>query len=149
LKKVTDSRRKFGSDDGNGNPNHGREAVGCFSSKKSIIDKIFVGLEGLFNFEQGIKWDAPLGLAFGGTHYGRGSREAVEVHGQRFGLGIGLGRLHTIPRRRLHLLYFIGYLFSAHFFGLSTKFGHSIPQPLECEVALRVKFSARDGKHFF
>jgi hypothetical protein len=38
-----------------------------------------------------------------------------------------------MPCRRLHLLYFIGYVFSAHFFGLSTKFGHSIPQPLDLD----------------
>ena len=38
-------------------------------------------------FEQGIKWDAPLGLDF----------------------GLGLWRLHTMPGRRLQLLYFIGY----------------------------------------
>jgi hypothetical protein len=39
--------------------------------------------------------------------------------------GFGLWRLHTMLARRLHLLYFIGYVFSTHFFGLSTKFGHS------------------------
>ena len=43
--------------------------------------------------------------------------------------GLGLWRLHTMPGRRLHFLYFIGYVFSAHFFRLSAKFGHSIPRP--------------------
>jgi hypothetical protein len=38
-------------------------------------------------FEQGIKWHAPLSLD----------------------VGLGLWRLHTVPGRRLHLLYFIGY----------------------------------------
>jgi hypothetical protein len=47
--------------------------------------------------------------------------------------GLGLWRLHTMPGRRLHLLYFIGYIFSAHFFGLSTKFGHSITRPLDLD----------------
>jgi hypothetical protein len=60
-------------------------------------------------FGQGIKWDAPLGVDF----------------------DLGLWRLHIMPGRRLHFLYFIGYTFSAHFFGLSTKCGHSIPWPLD------------------
>jgi hypothetical protein len=47
--------------------------------------------------------------------------------------GLGLWRLHTMPSRRLHLLHCIGYEFSAHFFGLSTKFGHSIPRPLDLD----------------
>jgi hypothetical protein len=38
-----------------------------------------------------------------------------------------------MPSGRLHLLYFIGYVFSAHFFGFSTKFGHSIPWPLDLD----------------
>jgi hypothetical protein len=44
--------------------------------------------------------------------------------------GLGLWRLHTMPGRRLQELYFIGY-FQPFFFGLSTKFGHSIPRPLD------------------
>jgi hypothetical protein len=57
-----------------------------FFMRKSIIDNILaIRLEGYF--EQGIKWDVPLGLGF----------------------GLGLWRLHTMPGQRLHLLYFIGY----------------------------------------
>jgi hypothetical protein len=46
---------------------------------------------------------------------------------------LGLWRPPSMPGRRLHLLYFIGYLLAAHFFGLSTKFGHSIPRPLDLD----------------
>jgi hypothetical protein len=46
---------------------------------------------------------------------------------------LGLWRLHTMPGQMLHLLYFIIYVVSAHFFGLSTKFGHSIPWPLNLD----------------
>jgi len=42
--------------------------------------------------------------------------------------GLGLWRLHTMPGQRLQFLLFY-WLFSTHFFGLSTKFGHSIPRP--------------------
>jgi hypothetical protein len=68
-----------------------------------------VKLEGCFG--QGIKRDAPLGLDF----------------------GVGLWKLHTMRSRRLQFLYFTGYLHLAHFFILSTKFGHSIPQPLDLD----------------
>jgi hypothetical protein len=77
-----------------------------FSFKKSIIDKILaVRLAGFF-------W-------------------AMNEVGCSF--GFGLWRLPTMPGRRLHFLYFIGYLFSAHFFGISAKFGHSIPRPLDLD----------------
>jgi hypothetical protein len=61
-------------------------------------------------FEQGIKWDAPLSL----------------------NVELGLWKLHTIPRSKapLTILY---WLFSTHFFGFSTKFGHSIPRPLDLD----------------
>ena len=38
-----------------------------------------------------------------------------------------------MPGQRLHLLELIGYAFSTHLFGLSTKFGHSIPRPLDLD----------------
>jgi hypothetical protein len=57
-----------------------------------------------------MKWDGPLGLDF----------------------GFGLWRLHNMPAQRLQILYFY-WLFSAHLFGLSTKFGHLIPQPLDLD----------------
>jgi hypothetical protein len=41
--------------------------------------------------------------------------------------------LYLMPSQRHHLLYLISYVFSAHFFGLSTKFGHSIPRPLDLD----------------
>jgi hypothetical protein len=56
-------------------------------------------------FEQGIKLHAPLGLDF----------------------GLGLGGFPIWP---LTVFY---WLFSAHFFGLSTKFGNSIPRPLDLD----------------
>ena len=87
-------------------------------------------------FEQGIKWHASLSLDFG-LDLWRLHTMAVqferpwEFMAKGLDFGLGLWRLHTMPGRRLHLLYFIGYLFSAHFFGLSTKCGHSIPRPLD------------------
>jgi len=59
---VTDSQRKFGLD-GNGNPNYGREAVGFFSLKNQSLTRSWP-LDWRGYFEQGIKWDAPLGLDF-------------------------------------------------------------------------------------
>jgi hypothetical protein len=44
--------------------------------------------------------------------------------------GLGLWKLHTMSSRSLQFLYLIGSIFLAHFFGLSTKFDHSIPRPL-------------------
>jgi hypothetical protein len=60
LKKVTDSQRKFGSDN-TGNPNYGQEAIKFFSLKSQSLTRSWP----LDCFEQGIKWDAPLGLDFG------------------------------------------------------------------------------------
>jgi hypothetical protein len=98
---------------------------------KKIIDKILVvRIEGLVwarnkvacSFEFGL-WAWPLEA----SHYGRPSREAVGVHGQRFRLWAWpLEASHyTRPKAPLTIFY---WLFSAHFFGLSTKFGHSIPR---------------------
>jgi hypothetical protein len=67
---------------------------------------------------------------------------------QKFGLGLWM--LHTNKHRLLvahtskcgwaispakgsTFYNFIGYLFSARFFRLPTKFGHSIPQPLDSD----------------
>jgi hypothetical protein len=69
-------------------------------------------------FEQRIKWHAALSLDF----------------------GLGLWRLHTMPGRRLHLLYFIGYFklislnsqqsLATQSHGLSTwTAGHSVNRP--------------------
>jgi hypothetical protein len=111
LKKAMDSRRKFGLD-GNGNPNYGREAVGFFSLNNQSW---------ACSFEFGL-WAWPLEA----SHFGRPSREAVRVHGQRLDFALGLWRLHTLPSWRLRLLYFIGYVFSAHFFGLSLDSQQSL-----------------------
>jgi hypothetical protein len=46
---------------------------------------------------------------------------------------LSLWRLHTMPGRRLQFLYFIGYVFRAHSFELSTRFGRSIPRPLDLD----------------
>jgi hypothetical protein len=66
------------------------------------------------------------------SHYGRPSREAVGVHGQRFGLWAWpLEASHYAqPKAPLTIFY---WLFSAHLFGLLTKFGHSIPRPLDLD----------------
>ena len=99
---------------------------GFFFIEESIIDNnLAVRLEGLF--EQGIKWDATLGLETQ-TMVERPSvfvffplkLLGVRLEGlfeQRIkwdvplGLdfGLGLWRLHTMLSRRLHSLYFIGY----------------------------------------
>jgi hypothetical protein len=74
--KATDSRRKFGSD-GNGNPNYGREVVGFFSSKKSIIDKtLIIRLEGLFQARNKVECSFGFGLwawPLEASHYERPS----------------------------------------------------------------------------
>jgi hypothetical protein len=95
-------------------------------------------------FGQGIKWDAPLGLDFGlGLWKLRTMTVQVknmwEFMGNGFDIGLGLWRLHTLPGRRLRFLYCIGCVFSAHFFGLSTKCGHSIPWPLDFDNHNSVK----------
>ena len=80
-----------------------------FFIKKSIIDKILaVRLEGLF-------W----------------ARNKV---GCSFGFGLWAWPLeashYARPKAPITIFY---WLFSAHFFGLSTKFGHSIPRPLDLD----------------
>ena len=55
-----------------------------------------------------------------------------EFMARGFDFGLGLSKLHnSMPSRRLQFLDFIGYLFATHFFGLSTKLGHSVPWPLD------------------
>jgi hypothetical protein len=136
LKKATDSRRQFGSD-GNENPNYGREPVGFFSLKNQPLTRYWP-LDWRDYFEQGMKWHAPLSLDFG-LDLWRLHTIAVQVQrpwefmAKGLDFGHGLWKLHTLPSRRLHSLYFIGYVFSTHFFGLSTKFGHSIPRPLNLD----------------
>jgi hypothetical protein len=138
--KATDSWRKFGTD-GNGDPNYGRDRCCRFFHKKikSNIDKILaVRLERLFWAMNKLGcsfffWT--LGLAFGGfTLWPSKSRGCGSSWPKVWTLGLGFRRLHIVPGQRLPLLYFIGYLFSTHFFGLSTKFGHSIPRPLNSDT---------------
>jgi hypothetical protein len=65
-------------------------------------------------FEQGIKWHAPLSLDFG-LGLWRLHSLAVQVErpwefmAKGLDFGLELCGLHTMPGRRLHLLYFIGY----------------------------------------
>jgi hypothetical protein len=90
------------------------------------------------NIGQGIKVDAPLGLVYG---IGLWRLHIITVQVKRLwefmakGLDFGLDfwRLHTMHGRRLQFPYFNDYVFSAHFFGLSTKFGRSIPRPLDLD----------------
>jgi hypothetical protein len=111
-----------------------RLLVLSFVKKNSIIDKILaVRLEGLFWAKN--KMGFPLGSDFG-LGLWRLHTMAVQVERpwdswQTFGLWIRPWRLHIVPGRRLRSLYFTGWLFSAHFFGLSTKLGHSVPWPLD------------------
>jgi hypothetical protein len=142
LKKVTGSCMKLFKLDGNGNPNHTREAVIFFLIEKSIIDKILAvrsyallsarNQVGGCSFGSGL-WACPLEA----SHYGRPSRSRGCVGSSwpkvwTFSSASG-GFTHTTPSRRLHFTYLVDYLFSAHFFGLSTKFGHSTPRPLNLD----------------
>jgi len=54
------------------------------------------------------------------------------VHGQRFGLWAWPLEASHYARPNAPLIIFY-WLFSTHFFGLSTKFGHSITQPLDLD----------------
>jgi hypothetical protein len=123
-KKVTDSQRKFGLD-GNGNPNYGREAVGFVSFKIQLSTRSWP-LDWTSHFVQERKWDAPSGLdvALGLCRLHImvvQVKRLYEFMAKGLDLGLGFWKLHTLPSRRLHLLYFIGYVFSAHFFGLPQK----------------------------
>jgi hypothetical protein len=113
MKKVTDSRRKFGLD-GNGNPNYGWEVVGFFSLNNQSLTRSWP-LDWRGYFEQGIKWHALLSLDFGLGLWrlpklwlcksrGRGSSWP-----KVWTLHLAFGGFHTMPNWRLHLLYFIGY----------------------------------------
>jgi hypothetical protein len=107
-----DSRRKFGSD-GNGNPNYGGEAVGFFSFKNQSLRTSWA-LDWRGCFEQGIEWDAPLGVDFG-LGLWKLHTVAVQVESpwnfmaKGLDIGLDLWRLHTMPGQRLHLQYFFGY----------------------------------------
>jgi hypothetical protein len=63
-----------------------------------------------------------------------GVKRPWEFMAKGLDFGLDLWKLHTVSGQRLQFLYFIGYVFSAHFFGLSTKFGHSIPWPLNLYI---------------
>jgi hypothetical protein len=108
-----------------------------FFIKKSIIDKILgVRVEGLFWARNKEGCSFGFGLSawlLEASHYRCPSREAVGVHGQRFGLWAWpLEASHSARPKAPHTIFY--WLFSAHFFGLSTKFGHSIPRPLDLDV---------------
>jgi hypothetical protein len=105
-------------------------------TKQKKTNKIlFVRLEGLF--WAGLKWLAS--SSFGlwvwqveASHYNQPSREAAGVHTHRFGLwGWPLEASHYAqPKAPIPMFY---WLYLAHLFGLSTKFGHSIPHPLDLD----------------
>jgi hypothetical protein len=122
--------------DGNGNPNYGREAIGFFSSHNQCLTRSWP-LDWRGYFEQGIKWHAPLSLDFG---LGLWRLHTLVVQVERLwefmakGLdfALALWRLHTYAQLKAPLTIFY-WLFSAHLFGLSTKFGHSIARPLDLD----------------
>jgi hypothetical protein len=130
LKKATDSCRKFGLDE-NGNPNYDREAVGFFSLNNKSLTRSWP-LDWRGYVEQGIKWHAPLSLDFAGftlwlsKSRGRGSSWpkvwTLRLAFEGFTLCLAEG-----------YAYYILLAISAHFSGLSTKFGHSIAQPLDLD----------------
>jgi hypothetical protein len=105
LKKSTHSRRKFGSV-GNGNPKYGREAVGFSSLKNQSLTRAWP-LDWRGYFEQGIKWDAPLGLDFGRSLWRRHTMDVQverlwEFMAKGLDFGLGLWKLHILPDQRLH-----------------------------------------------
>jgi hypothetical protein len=84
---------------------------------------------------EGLLWARDkVGCSFGFLDFGLGlwrlHTMTVQVERMReftakgLDFGLGLWKLHSMPCQRLQLLYFY-WLFSAHFFELSTKFGHS------------------------
>jgi hypothetical protein len=79
------------------------------------------------SFEVGL-WAWPLEA----SHFDRPSQEAVGVHGQRFGLWAWPLEASHYARLKASLTIFY-WLCSSHFFGLSTKFGHSIARPLNLD----------------
>ena len=79
------------------------------------------------SFEFGL-WAWPLEA----SHFGRPSQEAVGVHGQRFGLCAWPLEASHYAQLKAPLTMFY-WLFSTHFSGLSTKFGHSIARPLHLD----------------
>jgi hypothetical protein len=95
-------------------------------------------LDWMGRFARGVKWDAP--SSFGlwakpleASHYGRPSREAVGVYGQRFGLWTWplQASRYVWPKAPIPRFYWL--FFSTHLCGLLTKFGLSIPQPLDLD----------------
>jgi hypothetical protein len=77
------------------------------------------------------QWLTLAKIALKMPHAGRSC--SLVVNTSRCGEGINLRRLHTMLGQRLQFLYFISYVFPAHFFGLSTKVGHSLPRPLDLD----------------
>jgi hypothetical protein len=66
------------------------------------------------------------------SHFGRPSREAVGIHDQRFKLcAWPLEASHYVQLKAPLAIFY--WLFSANFFGLSIKFGHSIARPLDLD----------------
>jgi hypothetical protein len=109
-KKATNSRRKFGSD-GNGNPNYGREAVSSFSLQNQPLTRSWP-LDWRGYFEQGIKWDAPLGLDIGLSLWRLHTMDVQverpwEFMAKGLDFGLGLWRLHTMRGSTYYILLII------------------------------------------
>jgi hypothetical protein len=115
------------------------ERLALFShTKKSKNDKILaVRLEGMF--WAGNKVDCSFFMWTLGLAFWRLRPMAIQVErpwefmAKGLDFGLTLWKLHTMHGRRLQFLYYIDNLFSAHFVGLSTKFDHSIPRPLDLD----------------
>jgi hypothetical protein len=107
--KAMDSWRKFGPDK-NGNSNYSQKAINFLSWINKKTDKILaIWLEGLF-------W----------------ARNKVGCSFFLLDFGFGLWKLSHYARPKVSIL-ILYWLFLAIFFGLSTKFGHSIPRPLDLD----------------
>jgi hypothetical protein len=92
----------------NGNPNYGQEAVGFFSLNNQSLTRSWP-LDWRGYFEQRIKWTCS------------------------FEFGVWTWPLEASHYAQMKAPLTIIYWLSAHFFGLSTKFGHSIARPLDLD----------------
>jgi hypothetical protein len=113
-----------------------RQSVFFLKKNKSLTRSWPLDWRGYF--EQGIKWDAPLGLDFG-LGIWKLHTMAVQVEkpwefmAKGLDIGLTLWKASHYAQLKAPLTISYGYVFSAHFFGLSTKFGHSTPRPLDLD----------------
>jgi hypothetical protein len=111
--------------------------LSVFFITKSIIDKILaVRLEGLFWAGNKVRCSFGFGLwawPLEASHCVRPSWGGVGVRGQGFGLWTWPLEASHYARHKAPLIVFYWLCIFSLLFGLSTRFGHSIPQPLNLD----------------